>query len=454
MNENNATINYVGKTFFSVVNPKSLENLAIPNITADLQTLAELEKDTTEKGKMLYKTTAETVGTKIYQSLADATTSEAIYISFCRSAEGLYHVHVVSSYKGTKRRTAVSKELGNAHVEDMRGSKEEAVNYIEKRGKWEEKGEVILGTYGNKNAIKENKGQRNDILGAFEELDKAVLSPEFNFNTYMLQHAYTPMLERAVEKRYERLDKLESYKSRNINVIFVEGEGGSGKSEYPYIREGACVQNADGTFATTPSGQIIYNSNASKFFKATANKKTNFILDGYNGEEILILEELRPSTINYSLLFSFLEGKPCKVDIKGGRTYAKWHTVYICTAYPLDKWWTKASEDTEDEGLEKIRKQFDRRIMEHVKMDKCKVVYHSVKTTQRAEDKRKVVVDMARNNNDLTKTANMYAEAVKCGSRADNDKARLCFCNSLGYNEIQIAMFNRLVDNAILIPID
>lgn len=253
------------------------------------------------------------------------------FTAICISAEGVYHIHDVVSYKTAKRRDTVSKEYGNCHVEEMRGKKEEAKAYITKAGKFAEKGEKVLCTFGNIDAIKDNSGKRTDLAN----FDALCLQEDFNLNSFLLNSCTNERDEKYLERRYARVLAECNKGWRNINVIYVEGEAGDGKSRNAFER---------------------YPKN----FKTNVAEKTSFPFNGYHGEKVLWLDELRPGIFSHGELMQILDGYPLNVDVKYGQFPACWTTILITTAFKFTEWY----KDDNREGNENRRAQFRRRIKE------------------------------------------------------------------------------------------
>lgn len=323
--------NYTARTFFIVIHRKSLENMGL---------------DLTEWDKGDEGWDIEKVKTEVYTALQD--TGGAHYGTICKSKEGILHIHDVCTFEKPKRRTAVAKLIGNAHTEDMRGTKEQADDYINKRGKFEEKGEIILGTFGNLEAIepnKKNQGKRTDL----EEFDKLVLEGKVrSLDKFLLEH---PEIEEQFQEqiyrgRFNRLMKYKASQFRQIEVYYVEGASRSGKS----LR--------------------VFEENqedfADKVFKVNTDEKSAFPFDGYDGQEILWIDELRPGFIKPAQLFQILDGYPYSVNIKGSHSFAQWTKVYITTACPLDEWFKKTEDTKNVEMYDNYRIQFLKRIKHHI----------------------------------------------------------------------------------------
>lgn len=273
---------------------------------------------------------AEELQANIESALKDIT--ENYVYTICQSAQGVYHIHLVATFSNTQRSKTVAKHLGNCHVEEMRGTREQADNYINKRGKFEEKGEKILLKGGSIEKIQDNSGRRTD----YEEFDKMIMTGEIydlSLNRFLLRLKNETEV-RNFTARFTRVLKQIQPNHRNIKVIYVEGESGSGKSK----------------------GAIERFPNA---FRASVAEKTNFPFNGYMGEKELWLDELRPGIFNHAELMQILDGYKMNVDVKYGQMPAVWETVIITTAFPFDDWYKDGVK-----SYEIGRKEFERRISE------------------------------------------------------------------------------------------
>lgn len=255
------------------------------------------------------------------------------YSAICMSADGLYHIHNVVTFESAKRVNNVSKLLGNCHVEEMRGTKEQADDYINKRGTFEEKGEKVLAVFGDLSAIKNNQGSRTDL----KQFDEISMQDGFNLNEYLLEHCNNERDEKYLEKRYYRLLEKNAPQWRNVKVIYVEGVAGSGKTRV--------------AMETYPNA-----------FKADVSEKTNFPFNGYKGEKVLILDELRPGVFTHAELMQILDGYKLNLNVKYGQVCACWDTVVITTAMPLKDWYNSRDDI---KGQDNRREQLKRRIAEH-----------------------------------------------------------------------------------------
>lgn len=302
--------NYTAKTFFLVLWDKSISNMGIEVTWNDLEKL---------KGNL-------------ESAVGDVT--QTYYGAICKSAEGAYHVHLAVSFDKAKRVKAVADLLGKAHVEPMRGTKEQACDYIDKNEPYTEKGEEVLVKFGERTKITDNSGLRVDIDAIRHDIIDGKITAT-NLDEYILVHAKTETQARLIESTYNRAMQAKAGELRDVKVIYVEGETGSGKTRGAYERY-------------------------TDIFKASVSNKTSFPFNGYRGQKVLLLDELRQGVFTPAELFQILDRYPLQVDIKGGRFPAMWETVVITTAMPLDQWYTN-----EDKGQDNNRKQLLRRISSH-----------------------------------------------------------------------------------------
>lgn len=309
--------NYGSRTFFVVLHDKAIANMGIEVNWNDMEYM---------------------------QSQLDCAfrdVSNDYYATICESAKEKKHVHLAITYPKTKRRTAVAKELGNAHTEEMRGTKEQALDYVNKEGKFQEKGEKILAKIGDPNRLKDNTGMRVDYNRIRLLIDSGEMNAS-NLNELAFIHGTSPGQVDSIKSFYRdyMLAKADLMGNlREVKVIYVEGQSGSGKT---YL----ALQNYKDAFI------------------ADTSEKTAFPFNGYQGQKTLILDELRPGVFKPAELFRILDRYKLLLNVKGGQFPAMWTTVIICTACPLYDWFKKKEDN---EGQDNNREQFLRRIHEHLR---------------------------------------------------------------------------------------
>jgi len=61
--------------------------------------------------------------------------------------------------------------------------------------------------------------------------------------------------------------------------------------------------------------------------------------DGYNGQKILLIDELKPEQYDWSWLLQILEGYPMQVPVKGAMVIPRWTKVYITSNFRIEQWY-------------------------------------------------------------------------------------------------------------------
>jgi hypothetical protein len=98
-------------------------------------------------------------------------------VAYCISADGLIHLHMVLEDSQKARFSALKSTYPKAHLEPTKGTKEQAEDYINKRGKFQEKYEqvVYIARHGE---IKGNQGVRHDILLLHKNVGNSFMKKE------------------------------------------------------------------------------------------------------------------------------------------------------------------------------------------------------------------------------------------------------------------------------------
>lgn len=100
--------------------------------------------------------------------------------------------------------------------------------------------------------------------------------------------------------------KSQSFKYRSLDVEFLSGPTACGKTSKAYQEN---------------ETKDIFKINCSDGLKW---------FDGYTGQKVLILDEFK-NQIQLTRMLDLLDGHQCRLEFKGGMTYALWTKVYITT---------------------------------------------------------------------------------------------------------------------------
>ncbi len=230
-------------------------------------------------------------------------------VAVCVSANGLYHAHV-ACYGNTTTLKRVAEIFFDSHVEPQLGGKSELKCYLEKSGKYEEKGEHVLLTKGL-DIIKDKQGKRNDL----EEIQS------------MLENGSTPneiFAENFRYRKYEKMIKADYLQRRIKKTPLIKemhneyhfGDSGTGKT-YVYIKK--CEEYSE---------EEVYLCNDYSNSRGSAG---GFDFYANNAAKVIVLDEFR-GEIPYSQMLSILDvysrnQQHCRFQ----NVYALWTSVIICS---------------------------------------------------------------------------------------------------------------------------
>ena len=230
-------------------------------------------------------------------------------VTYCVSETGFHHLHMVLEVENSDSDrftyAAVQKLYGRKfHIEQTRGSKKEAEDYIYKRGKWIEKGEQIL-AMAQHGEIKGNQGNRSDLQGV-EDMISQGMTPNEILDTSVKLRRY----EKIIKDAYYRKRYKETSFVRDVEVIWHVGLSGSGK---------------------TMSANKVIEENGEENVYFVSEYASGWI-DKYNGESILFLDEL-DTQLSFSSLKPLLDKYKSQIHGRYTNVYALWSTVHITSIY-------------------------------------------------------------------------------------------------------------------------
>lgn len=247
-------------------------------------------------------------------------------VAGCISKEGLQHLHLVLEDTNGTRFSTVKDFLPSAHIEVTKGTKKEAEDYINKKGKFQEKGETVV-HIARRGEIKANQGRRTDL----EEIDMH------------LHNGLKPNQIKAIKFSYRRFDKHIDdayfwlrYENtpihRDLFVTWHLGDSGSGKS-YTYVS--LCEDyGEDEVYLVTD-----YDDPFGK----------------YNGERIIVLDEFRGQIPYYRVLNEILSSYRVQVHCRYSNRYALWTEVHICTIFTPQMCYRNMVRENQDvDGIEQL----------------------------------------------------------------------------------------------------
>jgi len=239
--------------------------------------------------------------------------------AYCVSDKGLHHVHMVLEDAKTMRFTAIKNSYAHGmHFEPTKGNKQQADDYINKRGQFEEKGEQILFIcyHGD---IKGAQGKRSDLLVYHDMIQQGMSPVEIlreNPNAYRYK---TTLKEMYYDKRF-----LETPIVREVKTYWHTGESGSGKS-YERV-ELAKLYGEESIYYLTS-----FNSGA---------------FDNYNGEPILWIEDYR-GEFRFQEFLRILDVYKAEIPARYSNIKALWNEVHITSVLTPIQCYSNACNDND-----------------------------------------------------------------------------------------------------------
>lgn len=241
---------------------------------------------------------------------------------YCRSAEGMEHLHIVLCSNNNIRFNRVKTFIGDgAHIEMTKGTKKQVEAYINKTGKFEEKGEVILAK-SQEGELKGRQGQRTDIEIIRQAIDEGMTWKEVvRLRDYFYQSKYISLIK---SMYFDKRDRETPFK-REVNVHWLVGESGSGK--------------------TGITLDLVKQYGEERVYLVSDYQNP---FDGYAGEPIIILDEFR-GQLTYSTLLGMLEGYKKEMHARYANVVGLWTEVYITTVKSPEQVYAKMIENEDSE---------------------------------------------------------------------------------------------------------
>ena len=222
---------------------------------------------------------------------------------------GTPHMHMVLEDPAKTRFTTVQKLFPSIHIERTRGNKEQAEDYINKRGRFEEKEHTVMVPARYRGEIKAAKGIRNDLI-VIEELIESGKTPSEIMDISLQLRKNESLIRKAYfAKRYKETPPF-----REVKVYWHVGESGSGKSHTQL--------------------ELIEKYGESNVYIMTDYDSGGF--DLYEGQPILFMDEFKGS-MKYQALLNYLDGYKIEIHCRYNNTYALWTEVHITSIYPPEE---------------------------------------------------------------------------------------------------------------------
>lgn len=248
--------------------------------------------------------------------------------AYCIAANGLKHCHMVLEDTRTHRFSSIKKLFPRAHLKPTGGTKAQAEDYINKRGKWEEKGEQVV-CIKYRGEIRGAQGRRTDLITVEKLLDDGM-----HPNDILLKSLSNEKYESIIKQHYFRKKLKDAPIQRDVKVFWHVGNSGSGKT---YVLHKLYEKYPDNVYLVSD-----YESG---------------FLDDYIGEKVLFLDEFR-GQIRFSTFLTMLHSYTSRFHARYKNIVGLWEEVHITSVFAPEQLYHRMV--TTDQRIDTIEQLYRR----------------------------------------------------------------------------------------------
>lgn len=268
--------------------------------------------------------------------------SNPIYYCLCDETgeNGTYHTHIYVYYANAVHFSVMKKRFAEAHIESARGSSQENRDYIRKEGKYldsDKKETNHIETFIEYGEMPLDKAAKNEKVS--EKVLQMIEDGCSNANIMRRYPSFFTKLSHVEKARQTFLEEKYKTERRDVQVHYIYGETGTGKTRY------------------------VMDS----FGYVNVYKVTNYEhpFDGYNGEPVLLLDEFR-SSLPFGDMLQYLDLYPCRLPARYADKIACYIKVYVVSNIPLSEQYRNIKAEQPDSWNALVRRfnsitQFTRR---------------------------------------------------------------------------------------------
>ena len=231
--------------------------------------------------------------------------------------KGTYHTHVLLYFTSRVRLSKIKKHFPIAHIDVVKGSLTDVINYIKKEGKWatSKKAETsVENTFEDFGTPPAEFGRRNDMSELYQMVLAGMTNAEIidQNQDYILQIDKLDKLRTTVlTERYKETIRLD------LQVIYISGPTGVGKT------------------------RGVYESNGySNVYRVTDYKNC---FDGYNCQPIICFDEFRDS-ISLEKMLLYCDIYPIELPSRYTNKFACYNKIYIISNWKLEEQYESIQE--------------------------------------------------------------------------------------------------------------
>ena len=241
---------------------------------------------------------------------------------------GTPHMHMVLEDPAKSRFSALQKLYPGIHIAPTKGTKEQAEDYINKRGRFEEKNHTVIVKPVYHGQIKAHQGISND-LDIISDLIERGRTPNEIFDIDLKFRKYDKIVKDAF---YRKRSKDTGYR-RTLDVQWHFGGTGTGKT-YNFEK------------------LIAEHGRDSVYFVGDYH---NGNFDAYCAEPILFLDEFR-GQIPFGEFLGLLDVYVSQVHARYSNVLSLWDTVYITSPLAPDEVYSETIKNRKD-SFDQLRRR-------------------------------------------------------------------------------------------------
>ena len=230
-----------------------------------------------------------------------------------------YHTHVFFCCSSRVRFSMVKRYFPTAHIESVKGTVSQNINYIKKSGKWEndiKHGTQIPGTFEEFGTPPpDSKGKNVDMT----ELYNMVMDGLTNAEIIARNQDYILQIDKLDKLRTIILtDKYKNTRRLDIEVTYCYGVTGAGKTR-----------------------SVLDEYGDSNVFRVTDYQHP---FDGYNCQRVIVFDEFR-SSLPLKDILNYCDVYPLELSARYANKYACYNKVFIISNWKLEKQYEELRKD-------------------------------------------------------------------------------------------------------------
>lgn len=254
-----------------------------------------------------YEGTPQEICERLRDEWIDSHPAGSGWWGYCISAEGLEHVHMVVEDVKKMRFAEIKKTYApGAHFEKTQGTKKEVEAYINKTGKFEEKGEEVVFSC-QVGELKGKQGRRSDLIHMYD----------------MIRDGFTD---------YEIIEDNPEYIKHLAKIRDARQVLATEQAKRMEKREMRCE------FWKAPPGVDLAGMIYAKygFKKVYTISDYSYIWDGYEGQDVVLFDDIDVDRIRHKDLKRWLNVYPIDLHCRFQNKPAKYTKVFITSHDSFD----------------------------------------------------------------------------------------------------------------------